>query len=128
LPTVRAIGGQINQVLLNLIMNAAHSIKAKGVDGLGLITVSTYTDGQFVYCSIADNGTGIAEEIKKDVFNPFFTTKPVGQGTGLGLSISYDIMVNKHQGNISFTSETGIGTTFVIKLPLVPMSGKTAIN
>lgn len=127
-PAVRAVGGQINQVLLNLIMNAAHAIKAKDIDGLGLITVSTYTDGQFVYCSIADTGTGIAEEIKKDVFNPFFTTKPVGQGTGLGLSISYDIIVNKHQGDISFKSEAGIGTTFVIKLPLIRKTEKTAIT
>jgi signal transduction histidine kinase len=118
IPTVKAIGGQINQVLLNLFLNAAYAIKDKGLDGLGLITVRTYTDGKSVYCSVQDNGKGIPQDIQKDIFNPFFTTKPVGQGTGLGLSISYDIVVNKHHGDISFNSIVGEGTTFIIRLPL----------
>lgn len=117
IPNVKAIGGQVNQVLLNIIVNAAHAIKAKGLDSLGLIKICTYADERFVYCSIEDSGTGIPEEIRKDIFNPFFTTKPVGQGTGLGLSISYDIIVNKHQGEISLTSKVGVGSTFTIKLP-----------
>ncbi|MDR3566028.1 MAG: ATP-binding protein [Negativicutes bacterium] len=117
-PVIKAIGGQINQVVLNILLNAAYAVKAKGLDSLGLITVSTYADDRFVYCSIKDTGGGIPEKIRKDIFNPFFTTKPVGKGTGLGLSISYDIIVNKHHGDISFVSEDGVGTTFVIKLPL----------
>jgi signal transduction histidine kinase len=80
--------------------------------------VRTYTDGKSVYCSVQDNGKGIPQDIQKDIFNPFFTTKPVGQGTGLGLSISYDIVVNKHHGDISFNSIVGEGTTFIIRLPL----------
>lgn len=118
IPAIMAVGGQVNQVLLNIIVNAAHAIKAKDVDSLGLITISTCADDQFVYCSIVDTGTGIPEEIRKDIFNPFFTTKPAGQGTGLGLSISYDIIVNKHHGDILLESEVGAGTTFIIKLPL----------
>lgn len=117
-PTLKAMGSQVNQVILNIIINATHAIKARGLDSLGLITVSTYADDQFVYCSIEDNGGGIPEAIRKDIFNPFFTTKPVGQGTGLGLSISYDIIVNKHYGKILCSSEVGEGSTFIIKLPL----------
>ncbi|WP_425058817.1 cache domain-containing protein [Sporomusa carbonis] len=119
IPPIKAIGSQINQVILNIILNATHAIKAKGLDSLGLITIKTYADERFAYCSIEDNGTGIPEEARKDIFNPFFTTKPVGEGTGLGLSISYDIIVNKHHGEISFISEVGVGTVFIIKLPLV---------
>lgn len=115
-PTVKVIGGQVNQVLLNMIINAAHAIKAKGADSLGLITINTYSDEQNVYCAIGDSGTGIPEEIRKDIFSPFFTTKKMGQGTGLGLSISYDIIVNKHHGEILLNSEMGVGTTFTIKL------------
>ncbi|MDF2570466.1 MAG: multi-sensor signal transduction histidine kinase [Sporomusa sp.] len=118
IPIVKAIGGQVNQVILNIMLNAIQAIKAKGLDSLGLITISTYADDLFAYCSIEDNGTGIPEEVKKNIFNPFFTTKPIGQGTGLGLSISYDIIVTKHHGELSFTSEIGKGTTFIIKVPL----------
>ena len=118
IPVVSAVGGQINQVLLNLILNAACAIKEKEVQGLGMITIRTYTDGKSVICEISDNGKGIPADIQKDIFNPFFTTKPVGQGTGLGLSISYDIIVNKHHGDISFNSVEGEGTTFIISLPL----------
>ena len=117
IPLVSAIGGQINQVLLNLILNAAYAIKEKGLPELGLITVRTYSEAGWVCCSVQDNGKGIPLEIQKDIFNPFFTTKPVGQGTGLGLSISYDIIVNKHQGKIFFNSIVGEGTTFFIQLP-----------
>jgi signal transduction histidine kinase len=118
IPVINAIGGQINQVLLNIFLNAAYAIKEKGSDGLGLITVRTYTDGQSVFCSVQDNGKGIPPDIQNDIFNPFFTTKPVGLGTGLGLSISYDIIVNKHHGDISFNSIAGEGATFIIRLPI----------
>lgn len=118
LPEIQASSGQINQVLLNIIINAAYAIKEKQMDKLGLIKISSYHDDQFVFCSIQDNGLGMNEETLQRIFNAFFTTKPMGQGTGLGLSISYDIIVNKHSGDISVSSEKGIGTTFIIKLPL----------
>ena len=117
-PLISAVGGQINQVLLNLMLNAAYAIKEKTIDGLGVIEVATYFDDTSVYCSVSDNGKGIPEHIKKDIFNPFFTTKPVGEGTGLGLSISYDIIVNKHHGEISLDSVEGLGTKFLIRLPI----------
>jgi len=118
LPEVHASAGQINQVLLNIIINAAYAIKEKQMDKLGMIKINSYYDDQFVCCSIQDNGIGMTAETIKNIFNAFFTTKPSGDGTGLGLSISYDIVVNKHCGDISVISEKDIGTTFTIKLPL----------
>lgn len=118
LPHIQALAGQINQVLLNIILNAAYAIKEKKMDKLGRVKITSYHDKQFAYCLIQDNGIGMSEETAKNIFNAFFTTKPVGKGTGLGLSISYDIIVNKHHGDISVISEKGIGTTFSIKLPL----------
>ena len=118
IPLVEALGGQINQVLLNIFINAAQAIKTMHSEPTGRIKVRTFCDDNFVYCSIEDNGPGIPEEIRKDIFNPFFTTKPVGQGTGLGLSISYDIIVNKHHGEILVNSKFDRGATFTIKLPI----------
>ena len=103
---------QINQVIANLLVNAAHAI-----DGHGNITVSTSAESDMVLLTVTDNGCGIPDEIRKRVFDPFFTTKDVGKGTGLGLSISYDI-VTKHGGEISLESEPGVGTTFIVKLPI----------
>lgn len=117
-PDIEAIGGQINQVLLNILMNAAYAIKGKSNDAAGLITIITSADEEFVYCAISDNGSGMSTQVQKDIFNPFFTTKPVGEGTGLGLSISYDMIVNTHHGQILCESEEGVGTTFTIKLPI----------
>lgn len=85
---------------------------------MGLIKLSTWHDGKFAYCAIEDNGVGIAPENMDNIFNPFFTTKPVGQGTGLGLSISYDIVVNQHHGEIVVESVLGAGARFTIKLPI----------
>lgn len=118
IPTIVAIGNEINQVLLNFIVNAAHAIKMKGSDTLGLIKIGVYQLEDFVYCVIEDNGIGISPENLKQIFNPFFTTKTVGEGTGLGLSISYDIVVNQHHGEIFAESEVGSGTKFTIKLPI----------
>ena len=115
-PTIKALEGEINQVLLNLLVNAAHAIKSKGIQGI--IKIHTYCDGEYVKCEISDNGIGISEEQINNIFNPFFTTKPVGIGIGLGLSISHDIIVNKHLGSIEVKSDEGEGTTFVISLPL----------
>jgi PAS domain S-box-containing protein len=103
---------QINQVIANLLLNAAHAI-----NGHGSITVSTSAESDKVLLTVADTGCGIPDEIRKRVFDPFFTTKEVGKGTGLGLSISYDI-VTKHGGEISLESEPGVGTTFMVRLPI----------
>jgi Signal transduction histidine kinase regulating C4-dicarboxylate transport system len=115
-PTIKAINGEINQVLLNILVNAAHAIKSKGIQGI--IKIHTYCENNYVKCEISDNGVGIAEENINSIFNPFFTTKPVGMGTGLGLSISHDIIVNKHSGTIDVSSRLGEGTTFTISLPI----------
>lgn len=115
-PTIKALEGEINQVILNILVNAAHAIKSKGIQGI--IKIHTYFDDGFVKCEISDNGIGISEENINNIFNPFFTTKPVGVGTGLGLSISHDIIVNKHSGSIEVKSNEGEGTTFVISLPI----------
>ena len=118
IPLIEAIGSEINQVLLNIIINAVHAIKMKEIDAMGIIKLSTENDEEFVYCIIEDNGIGIAPEHLKQMFNPFFTTKPVGEGTGLGLSISYDIIVNQHHGTITGESQVGIGSKFTMTLPI----------
>jgi len=118
IPLIHAKGAQINQVLLNLILNAIQAIKAKNGDGLGVLTVSTELAGDFVICRIEDDGCGIAESDIGNIFIPFFTTKPFGQGTGLGLSIAYDIIVNEHGGELMVESDQGVGTTLILKLPV----------
>jgi signal transduction histidine kinase len=105
---------QINQVILNLLMN---SVEAVGDDGR--ITITTASENSGVRLEIADNGSGIPEEIIDKIFNPFFTTKEVGKGTGLGLHIVYGI-INKHGGRIEVKSEVGKGTNFIIRLPEKP--------
>lgn len=113
LPQIECIGSQLNQVFMNLLVNAAQAI-----DGHGLITVRTGMDGEEkVWIEIQDTGKGIPPEDLKRIFEPFFTTKPVGKGTGLGLSVSYGIVKN-HGGLFEVTSETGKGTSFRIRLPV----------
>jgi len=121
LPLIKANPSEINQVLLNIIINSSHAIKEKNLEYsefFGEITISTWNDIGHVYCCIKDNGIGIKQENLTKVFNPFFTTKPVGKGTGLGLSISYDIIVNKHKGDIKIDSIFKKGTTITIILPI----------
>ncbi|MCL5990741.1 MAG: ATP-binding protein, partial [Bacteroidetes bacterium] len=121
LPLVHCTIDEINQVILNMLVNAAHAIEeAVGRDSgkLGKITIETKSDGDFVYIIIQDNGRGIPQEIQSRIFDPFFTTKEVGKGTGQGLAIAHDIIVNKHNGEISIDSEIGMGTTFTLKLPI----------
>lgn len=125
LPLIEVIGDEINQVLLNLVVNAVHAIQAKKSGKIGIIRVATWCDAEFAYCSIADDGIGIAPENMKDLFNPFFTTKPVGQGTGLGLSLSYDIVVAHHHGEIEVESKEGEGAKFILKLPIKHTFDKT---
>gem|GEM_PF-587236 len=121
LPTVECFRNDLNQVFLNLFINAAHAIgdvvSAEG-QGRGAITVATRRDGNEVVVSISDTGGGIPEGIRDRIFDHFFTTKEVGKGTGQGLSIARSIVVEKHKGAITFDSEIGKGTTFHIRLPI----------
>ena len=111
LPEIECLPSQLNQVFMNLLVNAAHAIDAQGT-----ITVRTGADADSLWVEIADTGSGIAPENLTRIFEPFFTTKPVGKGTGLGLSLSYSI-VQKHGGRIEVDSARGRGTTFRITLP-----------
>ena len=113
-----ANGGQINQVLLNVLVNAAQAIKQKQLPEKGLISVKTYLEKEYICCEVQDDGCGMSEEVMKRIFEPFFTTKPVGKGTGLGLSLAYDIIVNKHEGKLEVSSEPGVGTCIRILIPL----------
>ncbi|APC17746.1 hybrid sensor histidine kinase/response regulator [Pseudomonas frederiksbergensis] len=113
LPEVECLPSQINQVIMNLIVNAAQAMGPER----GTITLSNGVAGEKVWVEVADTGSGIAPECLQKIFDPFFTTKPVGQGTGLGLSLSYGI-VKKHRGDITVRSEVGAGTTFRIELPI----------
>ena len=112
LPRIACAPSQINQVLLNLLTNAAQAI-----DGVGRIHIRSWADAEGIHVSLQDNGRGMPPEVMAKIFDPFFTTKPVGQGTGLGLSISYKI-VQDHGGQIRVASEPGRGTRFLISLPL----------
>ncbi|RJO66217.1 MAG: PAS domain S-box protein [Myxococcales bacterium] len=121
LPPVECHIGDINQVLLNLIVNAAHAI-ADGVGNSGkkgLIRIIAKRDGDDVVIAIKDSGCGIPQEIRGKIFEPFFTTKELGRGTGQGLAIAYSIVVEKHGGALTFESEVGKGTTFYIRLPIL---------
>jgi len=120
LPQVRCIPGPINEVLLNVIVNAAHAIVDRIGDSgeKGLIRIHTGHEDNWVVIRISDNGTGIPEDARERVFDPFFTTKEIGHGTGQGLSLSHRIIVEQHAGELSFETEVGVGTTFIIKLPL----------
>ncbi len=118
IPEVMCHASEINQVFLNILVNAAHAIKSMSLEQKGLIEVRTYRDGDYVCCSIRDSGSGIPHDIRDKIYNPFFTTKPPGKGTGLGLNISYDIIINKHQGEINLNTEENNGTEFIVMLPI----------
>ena len=112
LPLLNCYPQKLNQVFMNLLVNAAHAI-----EGHGIIRIKTSVEGGDIVVTISDTGRGISPENLTRIFEPFFTTKEVGKGTGLGLSISYDI-IKKHGGEITVESEAGTGTTFTIRLPL----------
>ncbi len=112
IPEVECLSSQLNQVFMNLLVNASHAIEERGT-----ITLRTGQTGEEVWIEVADSGKGIAPEHMQKIFDPFFTTKPVGEGTGLGLSLSYGI-IQKHHGRIEVQSEVGKGTTFRICLPV----------
>lgn len=115
IPEIYCYPQQLNQVFLNLLMNAAQALERAGA-----IVVRTWYENDQVCVSVADTGKGMPEEVRARVFEPFFTTKPAGKGTGLGLSISADI-VHKHHGEISVVSEPGKGTVFTVRLPVHPL-------
>jgi signal transduction histidine kinase len=112
LPQVRCVASQINQVVMNLLVNAEQAINVKGH-----ITIRTGVDHDDVWFEVEDDGCGISQEDLGRIFEPFFTSKPVGQGTGLGLSISFGI-VQRHHGKITVQSTPGVGTTFRVSLPI----------
>ncbi|MDP5240400.1 ATP-binding protein [Uliginosibacterium sp. 31-16] len=114
LPQIQCLPSQLNQVFMNLLVNAAHAIKP---EARGTIRVRTGAENEHVWIEISDNGCGMSPEVMSRIFDPFFTTKPVGKGTGLGLSLSYGI-VHKHHGKIEVCSTPGEGTTFRITLPV----------
>jgi signal transduction histidine kinase len=120
LPVVRCLPGEFNQVILNLVVNAAHAIadvKTRGAEK-GRITVTTRRDGGWAEIRVGDTGTGIPEAVRGRIFTPFFTTKEVGRGTGQGLAIAHTVVVKKHGGTLGFETEEGKGTTFIIRLPI----------
>lgn len=113
LPPVRCLAAQLNQVFMNFIVNAAHAIESNGV-----ITLSSGHCGDWVWVEVADTGCGMSAEVQKRIFEPFYTTKPVGKGTGLGLSLSFSI-VQKHKGQIKVHSEPGKGSAFRVWIPVM---------
>jgi len=117
LPLVLCHAGEFNQVILNLLINAAQAM-GDGSQGKGKIVVSTRHDDDWAEVSISDTGAGIPEAVRSRVFEPFFTTKPVGKGTGQGLALAHTAIVRRHGGKIWFDSEVGKGTTFYIRMPL----------
>jgi len=120
LPNVYCLSGEISQVILNLLVNAAHAIDSARTDPQtkGTITIATAKVDGYAEIRISDTGTGIPPDVRKKVFEPFFTTKPVGKGTGQGLALAYRIIVERHKGTIDFETEVGRGTTFIIRLSL----------
>jgi PAS domain S-box-containing protein len=126
LPPVVCVGGDLNQVLLNLVVNAAHAIadanrgsnRVGAASRRGTIRVRTAAEGDHVLISVSDTGTGIAPEVAGRIYDPFFTTKEVGRGTGQGLAIARQIVVERHGGSIAFETEVGRGTTFHVRLPV----------
>jgi PAS domain S-box-containing protein len=121
LPAIPCHAGELNQVILNLLINAAHAIAdvvGDGSRGKGKITVSTRREGEWAEIAIRDTGTGIPENVRSRIFEPFFTTKQVGKGTGQGLALAHAAIVRKHEGKIWFDTEVGKGTTFFVRLPL----------
>jgi len=117
-------------VVLNLIVNASHAIAdVVGASGeKGCITISTSSDETHAEIRVSDTGTGIPERARAKVFEPFFTTKEVGRGTGQGLSMAYNCIVKRHRGTISFETELGTGTSFIVRLPLAPSAGSTFMS
>ncbi|MBU0961621.1 MAG: hypothetical protein KKD01_12125 [Proteobacteria bacterium] len=121
LPDIYCLADEMGQVFLNLLVNAGHSIAERIGENSGMkkgcITIRTSRKDGWVEVRIRDNGMGIEENARDKLFDPFFTTKEVGKGTGQGLSIAHDVITKKHDGTITFETEVGKGTTFIVRLP-----------
>jgi len=131
LPLIPAAAGELKQALLNIIVNAAQAIEERrrqeGSERKGLIKITTARAGQWVEIRVADDGCGIADEIREKVMEPFFTTKGVGLGTGQGLAITWSIVVERHRGELTFVSKVGQGTEFLVRLSVAdPAPGGVA--
>ena len=122
MPQIQCLPGELNQVFLNMIVNAAHAIeernKLEQKNQIRTITIKTSTSAKYAHIQIQDEGNGIPKKAQDKIFNPFFTTKIVGKGTGQGLSISHDVIVNKHKGRVWFETKEGEGSTFHISIPI----------
>ncbi|MEO6600363.1 MAG: ATP-binding protein, partial [Polyangiaceae bacterium] len=121
LPLVPCLRNELNQVILNLIVNSAHAIAEKGQTGTeakGLISITTERVGNEAEIQVRDSGAGIPARVLARIYDPFFTTKPVGKGTGQGLAIARSVVVDKHGGTIRVETQPGLGTCFFIRLPL----------
>jgi signal transduction histidine kinase len=130
LPPVVCDIGDLNQVFLNLVINAAHAIQdVVGPSGArGRISIRTRGEGEVALVSISDTGCGIPEAIRERIFDPFFTTKENGRGTGQGLAIARAIIVDRHRGSLSFDSTVGRGTTFFVRLPVAGPVGQERVR
>jgi signal transduction histidine kinase len=120
LPVISCLPAEFNQVILNLVVNAAHAIAdvvKTGSSQKGKIKVRTLNCPEWAEIRIEDTGSGIPENVRARVFDPFFTTKEIGKGTGQGLAIARSVIVDKHDGSIHFETEVGKGTTFILRLP-----------
>jgi signal transduction histidine kinase len=121
MPAVTCFPGDFNQVIMNLVINAAHAIAGNldsQTNSKGKISITTRRDGNWAEIRISDTGSGIPEDIRTKIYDPFFTTKEVGKGTGQGLAICHAVVVGMHRGTITFDTQEGKGTTFIIRLPL----------
>jgi two-component system NtrC family sensor kinase len=125
LEAVPCLRDEMNQVYLNLIVNAAHAIAptVEGGEHRGRVTISGRTEDGYACIRVTDTGTGIPAAIRHRIFEPFFTTKGVGRGTGQGLAIVYSVIVDKHHGSIDFETTEGTGTTFIVRIPLTQKDG-----
>lgn len=126
LPKVACHVGELSQVWLNLIVNAAHAIKAKSDLPRGLITITTSSRNGMAEIVITDNGTGIPEAVREHVFDPFFSTKPSGEGSGQGLAICRSIVIEGHEGEIELHGDVDQGASFTVRLPIELATGSTA--
>ena len=122
IPKILCSRDEFNQVILNIIVNAAHAIEENGMSAsniLGTINIHVSLKNNSVVIKITDNGAGMSPEVKHRIFDPFYTTKTVGKGTGQGLSMAYSVIVERHQGTITAESEVGVGTSFFLELPII---------
>lgn len=124
LPKIECYAGQLNQVFINTVANAIDAMEEANIEYPTLWLRTKFVENRWAVVEIADNGPGISEEVRSQIYDPFFTTKPLGKGTGLGLAISRQIVVDKHRGRLLCESSPGGGTRFSIWIPLRPDLGE----